>query len=70
MLATGLPNPDKLLKHGLFVLRLVKHLHRRTAKSLTVFKAIRLLCMQGNVDCLPSTWLLSKVSQGLHVSAN
>ncbi len=28
-LATGLPNPDQLLKHGLLVLRLVKYLHRR-----------------------------------------
>ena len=54
-LATGLPNPDQLLKHGLLVLRLVKHLHRHTAKSLAVSIAIRLLCMQGNADGLPLT---------------
>ncbi len=42
-LSAGLPNPDQLLKHGFLILRLVKHLHRRTAASLTVFTAIRLL---------------------------
>ena len=42
-LSAGLPNPYQLLKHEVLVLRLVKHLQRRTAASFPDFTVNGLL---------------------------